>query len=197
MGSAEAIVGLHYNLTSPSVPSCILPLPFLGVHPKGIKSVCQPLVWSDSWESKLQCMAADLLMSHSGEGVIFHNTSGLEEYFKLIFIVMNPMCKADIEEREIFQWQCLRVGSPSKAEPETGIIYELFIFEKLSQGTEVEGLETAKEGKPIQGFLTELLTMSKCDAFPPWPSEEPGNEGAENLPVRSRFPLVRLYLMRC
>lgn len=36
MGSAEVIVELHLNPTSPSVLSRILPLPFLGVHPKGM-----------------------------------------------------------------------------------------------------------------------------------------------------------------
>lgn len=42
MGSAEAIVGLHYNLTS--VPSYVLSFPFSGVHPKCISSL-QVTLW--------------------------------------------------------------------------------------------------------------------------------------------------------
>lgn len=42
VGSAEAIVGLHYDLTF--VPSCVLSFPFSGIHPKGISSL-QVKLW--------------------------------------------------------------------------------------------------------------------------------------------------------
>lgn len=126
-GSAEAIVGVHYDSTSPSVPSCILSLPLLGVHPKGIK-LCMPTsgaVWLRGIQSVMHgCRSFHEPFVRRGILLYDHNTFGFEEYFKLIFIIMNPMWKVDIVEREIFQWRFLSLGSPSKAEPEMGITYE-------------------------------------------------------------------------
>lgn len=54
--SAEVIVGLHYNLTSPSVPFCVLPFPFSSVHPKGLN-----LLHVKLWCSMLFCAAQSLM----------------------------------------------------------------------------------------------------------------------------------------